>query len=223
MGNKGMTEMLVKVLDLMGTMKSLKSSSNLAACGYTAGKLDIEGLLNGIRPVCNNKEREIIDRILNIFSMKRMFEMYNNIMETMKNMQDLGGFPFGDSENAADADNVTSNFGTSNFQSIFEMFKNVNSTDTSNDSDLHENNDKENIFKGDIFQEDYKENSEEKAKEETKQSNNSGSKPNDMMFEMLKTMLPQEQVTTFENLSMLLNSMSYDNNSKPDNKEQNDG
>lgn len=231
-GNRGIAELLVKAFDLMGSLKSLKSSENLAACGYTAGKLDIEGLLNGIKPVCSNREKEMIDRILGYFNMKRMFEMYNNIMETMKNMQDFGGFPFGDSDNADDTDNVTGNFGSSNFQSIFEMFKNVNSTDTSADSEPSTNHDSEDSYKGDnskddnskddIFKEDSENDSDHKGKEEAKQSNSSGSKPNDMMFEMLKTMLPPEQVTTFENLSMLLSTMSYDNNSKPDNKEQND-
>jgi hypothetical protein len=44
------------------------------------------------------------------------------------------------------------------------------------------------------------------------------------MFDMLKAMVPPEQMSTFENLSMLLNTMSYDNTNKPDDsKEQKDG
>jgi hypothetical protein len=86
--------------------------------------VDVEGLLNGIRPICDHREREIIDRILNIFNAKRMFEMYNNFMNMMKTMQDIGGFSFGEEESKydADPDTVTGNFSDSNFDSIFRNF-----------------------------------------------------------------------------------------------------
>jgi hypothetical protein len=40
------------------------------------------------------------------------------------------------------------------------------------------------------------------------------------MFEMLKSMVPPEQLGTFENIRMLLNTMSYDNNSKSDDSKE---
>lgn len=222
-GSKGIAELFVKVFDMMASMRALRSpNNNLAACGFTAGKIDIEGLLNGIKPVCNNREREMIDRILNFFNMKRMFEMYNSMMETMKTMQDLGGFSFGDSESSDDTENVTGNFGSSNFQSIFDMFKNTNTTaSTSGNTDDTPDTTADTAFQFTVENEAEKQ--EDTVKEKTSSTNSFGGKSNDMMFQMLKTMVPPEQMTTFENLSMLLNSMSYDNTSKPDNKEQSDG
>jgi hypothetical protein len=208
--SKVMAEFFVRIFELMGSLKSLKSPNNMAACGFEDSKLDMEGLLNGIRPVCSNKEREMVDRFLNIFRIKKMFEMYNSVMETMKTMQEFGGFSFDDGGSGADTDTVTGNFGGSNFESIFNSFRNSSANTSETDSGTGHTQDS-----------DY-----DKEKSESNDSsafNNSGGKTNDMMFEMFKTMIPPEKLSTFENLSMLLNTMSYDNNSKPENKERNDG
>ncbi len=210
--SRTMAELFVKVFELMGSFRTIRSSSNMAACGYDAGKIDLEGLLNGIRPVCSNKEREMVDRFLSFFNMRKMIEMYNNLMETMKTMQEFGGFPFGDTGNEADSDNVTGNFGGLNFESIFKNFQNSSSSDSTQAADEFQT----------------KEAEEDKDFTETSNDNktnsaNSGFGSKDTMFEMLKTMVPPDKLSTFENLSMLLNTMSYDNSSKPENKERNDG
>lgn len=128
---QGMADLFVKVCDLMGSVKSARKPQNLAACGLALESIDIEGLLAAVRPVCNKQERDIVDRILNLFHMKKMFEMYTSMMETMKNMQDVGGFPFGDM-NSENASNIFSNFSGSNFESIFQTVKAfTQSTDSS--------------------------------------------------------------------------------------------
>lgn len=215
--NKVMAELFVKAFDMIGSLNSVNSNKNVAACGFTASNIDLEGLLNGIRPVCNNKERAIIDRILGFFNMKRMFEMYNNIMETMKNMPDFGGFSFGDSDGTDDTENVTGNFSGANFESIFETFKNFTG---SNFSSASTGFSEESTSESDTRKDSTSETKQENAPQS---NNNNGFRGNDMMFELLKTMVPPEQASTFENLSMLLNSMSYDSNSKPDNKENDNG
>ena len=188
-------EFYTKVLDLMGSLNNLSGRNSMVACGYDTSSIDMEGLLNGIRPLCDNKERDIIDRILNIFNMKRMFEMYNNLMSTMKTVQEFGGFSFTDEDSKDDTDTVTGNFTGSNFDSIFQGGSS-------------------------------KDNTSEEAASQDNQSHtqgNEGSFTNDNpMFEMLKTMMPPEQQGTFENLRMLLNTMSYDNNSKSDDSKEHD-
>lgn len=206
---KTMAELFVKASDLMGSLKSMKSPDKLAACGFTASKIDLEGLLTGIRPVCNKKEGEIIDRILGFFNMKKMFEMYNNMMETMKTMQEFGGFSFGDSGSEDVNDSVKGNFSSPNFESIFQSFQSgmFNNSNPDNNNQSTNNSEQEPDISADA------------PKDDASYSNNNSGKPNNMMFEMLKTMVPPEQISTFENLSMLLNTMSYDSNSRPDNKE----
>ena len=192
-------ELFSKMLDLMGSLNIIGRES-MVACGYQTINIDVEGLLNGIRPICDNKERETVDRILNIFNAKRMFEMYNNFMNMMKTMQEFGGFPFGEEENKEDTDTVTGNFSESNFDSIFRNFE------------QHSEHAKE------------EEAPKEKKEDSPASGTNDGGFANQAMFDMLKTMVPPDQQSTFDNLRMLFNTMSYDNNSKPDDhKEQKDG
>ncbi|MDF2845170.1 MAG: hypothetical protein K0R00_3596 [Herbinix sp.] len=224
--NKGFIEMFVKVFDLMGTMRSLKNPKEVAALGLAGTKIDFEGLLNAIRPLCSLREREFVDRFLNFFQMKRMFDMYNSMMETMKTMQEFGGFNFSDSGND-DTDNVTGNFSNSNFESIFEAFKNF----SSDGSTENQNNQSDVNFSYDNTNEDNSafsnqtnsyDSQTEVPKDESPNDSNSSNKSNNMMFEMLKNMVPPEQKSTFENISMLLNTMSYDNSSKTVEKEHED-
>jgi hypothetical protein len=193
-------EFYTKVLDLMGSLNSLSGRNSMVACGYENTSIDFEGLLNGIRPLCDGKERDIIDRILNIFNMKRMFEMYNNLMSTMKTMQEFGGFSFTDEDSKDDTDTVTGNFTGSIFDSIFRgsSSEHAESRQTeSEDAAYHDD------------------------QSHSQSSENSFTNDNPM-FDMLKTMMPPEQQSTFENLRMLLNTMSYDNNSKSDDSKEHD-
>ena len=186
-------EFYTKALDLMGSLNTLSSRNSMVACGYENKNIDIEGLLNGIRPLCDGRERDIIDRILNIFNMKRMFEMYNNLMNTMKTMQEFGGFSFTGEDSKDDTDTVTGNFTASNFESIFREFSSKEATSddfASADGQDHTH---------------------------SNQNNTTNDNP---MFDMLKTMIPPEQQSTFENIRMLLSTMSYDNNSKSDDSKE---
>jgi len=193
-------EFYTKALDLMGSLNTLSGRNSMVACGYENSSIDVEGLLNGIRPMCDNKERAIIDRILNIFNMKRMFEMYNNLMNTMKTMQGFGGFDFTDDSSQDDTDTVTGNFTGFNFDSIF---RGSSSEETKSEDSKTE----------DTASQDTQSNT---------QSNENNFTNNNPMFEMLKNMMPPEQQGTFENLRMLLNTMSYDNNSKSDDSKEHD-
>jgi hypothetical protein len=202
--NKVMLEFAMKIIELMGYVKTLRSSLGLAACGYQAGKTDMEGMLNNIRPVCNKKERDIIDKILNIFNMKRAYEMYSKMMDAMNIMQGMEGFPFGSAaDTATDApDADLSSYNTDTDYSISDYA-----------SDIPDNSE------ADITENSFDAGSDD-VKPETASSGSAGMF-NDKMLEMLKAMVPPEQKATFDNLSMLLSTMSYDNTSKPDeSKEQ---
>ncbi len=191
-------EFYTKVLDLMGSLNTLSGRNSMVACGYESTNIDMEGLLNGIRPLCVGSERDFIDRILNIFNMKRMFEMYNNMMSAMKTMQEFGGFSFTGEDSKDDTDTVTSNFTGSNFESIFQGGF---SEDTKSETESEDT----------TFQKDHN---------HIHNNENNFTNDNSPMFEMLKTMIPPEQQSTFENLRMLLSTMSYDNNSKSDDSKE---
>lgn len=115
-------EFMYKLFDFMGSFKNLTKPINMAACGFQNPKINIEGLLNGIRPLCSSKERELVDRILNIFNIKRMYETYNNYMSVLKTMPGFEGSPFG----ASDLNNESSpfNFNGFDFSTLFNSMNN---------------------------------------------------------------------------------------------------
>src|SRR5690606_22722119 len=84
-------ELLVKLYELILCIRNY-TTRNISSCSYQNEKIDMETLLNNIRPKCNEKERSFVDRMLNIFQAKRMFEMYNTYMEAMNAMEGFEGF-----------------------------------------------------------------------------------------------------------------------------------
>ena len=144
--SKPIIEVLAKGFEFIHCIqKSYKSK--ITTCSFKKQKFDLdalEPLLSGIRPVCNEKERAIVDRILSMFNAKRMFEMYNTYMSAMQAMGD----------------------------------------------------------------------------NEDQNNNDSNTSSNDNMIEVLKSMVPPEQQDTIENLSMLFDVMSYDNNDNEDDQKE---
>ncbi|MBH1942176.1 hypothetical protein I5677_14850 [Mobilitalea sibirica] len=261
--------LMLKLYDLIACFRSFRSNS-LAACGFENQKFDLEALLSGIRPKCNDNERAFIDRILGFFNARRMFEMYNSYMSAMKAMQEFEGFANGDVNEASDAENVMGNFSGFDFASIFgngngpsfsdlqsifgkasgsdagnpnednsenfAAYNNMSSMDSDDldttsdinpDMDTNQTVDQaDNVSEGSssntsdyasAFQQTAKEKDSSKgSSKETGSQSGSGSNSNKSMLEMLKAMIPPEQQSTFENLSMLFNSMSYDDNNKTD-------
>ena len=166
-------DLLLKLYEFMACYRNIRTGK-MAACGFDNHKVDMEAMITNIQPLCSEKERSFIDKILNIFNAKRMFEMYNTYMSAMKAMQEFGGFGSEASEGET-ADNVTNNFSGFDFSSIFG-----NNTESKSDT----------------------------SEAEPGVDNN--------MFNMLKSMIPPEQMSNFENLRMLFQTMSYDGSSKPD-------
>ena len=240
-------ELLVKLYELIICMRNYRTN-DISACGFENEDVDMEALLNSIRPKCNEEELSFVDKMLNIFQAKRMFEMYNTYMEAMKTMQGFEGFNNNDAssgfgENDDNGDGLAgfmNNFKDFDFSTIFGEDFNVesfsenlksmtsDSTDENDDyistdygSDLPSiekdsdeswnksrvpNSDKENVTKVDNIPTNDSENN----------NYNTDNTHNSNMFENLKSMIPPEQLETFENLRMLFGSMSYDDNNKSD-------
>ncbi|NLC18597.1 MAG: hypothetical protein GX757_05145 [Clostridiales bacterium] len=214
--NKIMVELIMKVLELVGFFRTFRKSLSLAACGYEAGKIDLEGMLNNIKPVCNKKERDFIDKILNIFNIKRAMEMYNQMMEVMNVMQqDSQDYSF-DASNYDFSSSDAADSATSSSDEISALLDYYKSAPESADIDDADANDNEKGLKTD-------ENiiSDSAGSNQSDKSTSSGL-INEKMLDMLKAIVPPEQRSTFDNLSMLLSSMSYDNTSNADeDKERN--
>ena len=206
-------DLLVKFYELISCFSSLRTNQ-LSACDYKEQKFDMEGLLSKIRPLCNEKEKGFIDRILGIYNAKRMMDMYNTYMSAMQTMQEFGGFGSGASDGEA-ADNVMNNFAGFDFSSIFGSMNSSGNSDSSEEKQTTES------FSSFTEKEephgDHSETSKAGDTENSPDMNKDKSEDgNSGMFDMLKNMVSPDQMSTFENLRMLFNTMSYDNNSKSD-------
>ncbi len=221
---RSQVELFSKVLDLMGSLNSLTGRGSMVAYGYEAASIDVEGILNAIRPLCDKREREFVDRILNIFNIKRIFETYNNFMNMMNVMQEAGGFSFTEEGQKDDTENVTGNFTNNIFNSIFQGFNNASEmpeedNNTPMQETAYDNYDSNEALHTDNYSNTDNYNNDNDSKSNREEAPHTGTnntfKADSTMFDMFKGMVPPEQMSTFENLRMLFNTMSYDNNNKP--------
>ncbi len=75
--------LLASIYDVMDSVQLLSQKKSVSALSFSIKNVDIEGLLKGIRPVCSSEEKSLVDKFLNIFSMKRMFETYQTMSSMM--------------------------------------------------------------------------------------------------------------------------------------------
>ncbi len=70
-------DLLIKTGELMDAFQSLKTRGSVTAFSLRKESIDVEALLTGIRNVCYDRERELIDTVLNIFKAKSLYETYS--------------------------------------------------------------------------------------------------------------------------------------------------
>lgn len=105
-----LVDFIAKVLDAIYSYQKLRLPIDVASQESVNYKLDMEGLLNGIRPHCNDRLRSMVDQILGIFKAKRMYETfqaYSNLMNMMQGSNNSDS----DSENSSNSSNNSSNSG----------------------------------------------------------------------------------------------------------------
>lgn len=205
-------ELLVKLYELIICMRNF-STNNINACGFENEKADMEALLSNIRPKCSNYEQAFVDKILNIFQAKRMFEMYNSYMEAMSSMEGFEGFGGNKTDGDADSYAPMNSFSNYDFSSIFGDEFDSKSILQSFNSMSSDKNDYE----------EYRDDSEEVNEAKLTSGDNISDEAIDdkEMFESLKSLVPPDQMQTFEKLRMLFGSSSYDDSNKAnENKEQ---
>ncbi|HHU72843.1 MAG TPA: hypothetical protein GXZ21_12555 [Clostridiales bacterium] len=147
-------DLFTKFFDLIGCYRNFLLPLEMASDESNNKKLDLEGLLTGIRPKCDERELPIVDQILGFFNAKRMFETYSNYMNMMNMMQGSKNQD-SDSENGSDSNNsgfdLSSMFGggsgfgdfsASDIQNMANMFN--NSSDNSPAKEEEEEEETEN-------------------------------------------------------------------------------
>lgn len=121
-------DLVIKTGELFETFHALKQEDNVTALSVRKQSVDIEALLNGIRSVCNQKEKDLIDMILNFFKAKNLYNTYATLASVMasqtENTDNCESTDNPDSMNQSD--NNSSNSNNNNFASMFGMSGNPN-------------------------------------------------------------------------------------------------
>lgn len=211
--SKTTMEFMYKFLDFMGSFQTITKPS-VTACGFQNPKINLEGLLSGIKPFCNDREKVVIDRILNILNMKKMYETYSNYMSAMKTMPGFEGFPFG----ASGADTGSSNEGNPFNFSGFDFSTLLNGLGNTSPFTAKDNQNPapapENPFMDhqDSFTTNDPETNKDNFNEQGNTTETKTTSSYDDIINTLKSMIPPDQKDTYENISMLFNDKSYDDN-----------
>lgn len=75
--------LVIKTGELMDTFHEFEQEETVTAFSLQKQSIDFESLLNGVRTVCNQKETELIDMILNIFKAKNLYSTYTTLASVM--------------------------------------------------------------------------------------------------------------------------------------------
>lgn len=82
-GTQQSAEILIKTGELMDSITASKDPDRVTSLSLGKPNIDIEALLTSIRSVCYEKERELIDMVLNFFKAKNLFDTYSMLSQAM--------------------------------------------------------------------------------------------------------------------------------------------
>lgn len=110
-GLKQSLDLIIKVGDLITTMGTAKQNkTGLSILNIDINSIDIEGLLNSVRKVCYDNEREIVDMILNFIKAKNLYETYTTLTQVMAS-QTSDSNDSNDPNNSTNTNNPFANMG----------------------------------------------------------------------------------------------------------------
>ena len=102
-----LVDFIAKALDALYSFQKLRLPIDVATQDSANHKFDLEGLLNGIRPHCNDRLRSMVDQILGIFRAKKMYETFQSYSNIMNMMQ---GSNHSESDSESSSNNNNSGF-----------------------------------------------------------------------------------------------------------------
>lgn len=94
--NQGTVQTLMKMFDFIQTSKNVsQQSTELSAASLSPQSMDFEGMLNSVRTVSSIKERDLIDKMLNYFKAKRLYQTYTLLNQNKEHLSAAGSSPNG--------------------------------------------------------------------------------------------------------------------------------
>lgn len=105
----------IKTGELFETFHSIQPGNLVTSLSVRKQSIDIEALLNGIRDVCNKREKDLIDMILNFYMVKNLYSTYATLASTMASESDGTG-------NASDLGSMFGMDGSTNMMDLLGSF-----------------------------------------------------------------------------------------------------
>ena len=79
-GQKARMELLIKASEFVDSFQ-VTQSSELSACDISNETVDYEALLQSLQSVCNPKELELVNTILNFIKTQKIYQTYQSMRE----------------------------------------------------------------------------------------------------------------------------------------------
>lgn len=94
--SKQSMEILMKANELIDSVTNIKQNKTheLATCDLQNTRSDLEGMLQNLKTVCTEKERDWIDLILNFTKAQKFYHTYHTMELTGQSLQKDGKNPF---------------------------------------------------------------------------------------------------------------------------------
>lgn len=115
-------DFLIKAGELMSTLRAMQNRDRVTTFSIRKQSIDLEGLLTSVRNVCYEKEREIVDMILNLIQVKNMYSTYMTLSQAMTSQSD-------NFENSEYSDNPDGSSYSDDSSNSGGMFGNANMMD----------------------------------------------------------------------------------------------
>ncbi len=105
-------DILMKIGDMIKSLQNFQNPDKVSTFSLRKKNIDLEGLLTNVRNVCYEKEREIVDMVLNMIQVKNMFQMYTTLSQTMSSQSN-------NFENSEDTEPSNSSSNPNNLAGMF--------------------------------------------------------------------------------------------------------
>lgn len=110
--------MLLKTAELMDSFKDLQNKEELSACDIHTTEIDTENMLQDMKKLCTDKEREFLDVIINFINAQKIYNTYR----TIANVSSSNNSSFGDYAKTLGLSSMSENLNNNN---TMEILKNL--------------------------------------------------------------------------------------------------
>ncbi|MDF2587970.1 MAG: hypothetical protein K0S41_1811 [Anaerocolumna sp.] len=81
-------DLIIKMGEVWDSFQSLRQRDTVTTFSLRKQSIDLEALLTNVREVCYDRERDLVDMILNMIKAKNLYDTYVTLTQTMASQSD---------------------------------------------------------------------------------------------------------------------------------------